>query len=229
MIALLLGTGVVGIYFGYFSGGTVCDPTCRADAAFTVEPVPLIVGAVFLLFGLFLLVRALRGPQTGGAPMGNPTRELSLEEQLSCVRRVDQEWLAREARAYYLKHLFKPAKPTGLDQLMLSLFDSIEAGAPDIDARIEGLRDYRHHRGFFRGYGDYLKLDREWHAIAYKLQRADSGATRSDSMWQLRINGNRMLRAMGSTWGANITISPTWVGPAPRPAPKLEAAGIPRS
>ncbi len=228
-IALLLGTGLVSFYFGYFHGGTVCDPTCRDQAAFTVEPLPLIVGAAFFLFGLSLLVRALRKPKFIGPALSRPTRELSLEEQLSCVRREDQEWLAREARAYYLKHLFKPARPTGLDQQMLSLFDSIEAGAPDVDAKIEGLRDYRRREGFFRGYGDYLKLDREWNAIAYKLQRADSGATRSDSMWQLRINWNRMLRAMGSTWGAPNTISPTWVGPAPRQAPKLEEIGIPPS
>lgn len=55
-------------YFGFFYTGTVCDGNsgaCHTKAAFTPEPVALIVGGVFFLFGLWLLYRTFRKPNLG--------------------------------------------------------------------------------------------------------------------------------------------------------------------
>jgi hypothetical protein len=63
IIVILMGTGLVSFYFGFFYTGTVCDssqPSCHVKAAFTPEPLVLLVGAVFFLFGLWMLVSALR-------------------------------------------------------------------------------------------------------------------------------------------------------------------------
>jgi len=62
------GTGLVAFYFGFFHADAVCDDqphadyACHLNAAFTNEPVFLLVGAVFFLFGLWTLYRILRKP-----------------------------------------------------------------------------------------------------------------------------------------------------------------------
>ena len=69
-IALVcLGTGLVAFYFGFFHADAVCDDqahpawACHFEAAFTNEPLFLLVGAVFFLFGLWMLYRILRKPK----------------------------------------------------------------------------------------------------------------------------------------------------------------------
>jgi hypothetical protein len=64
-IIVCLGTGLVAFYFGFFYAGTVCDGSsgaCHHKAAFTPEPLVLLVGGVFFLFGLWLLYLTLRKP-----------------------------------------------------------------------------------------------------------------------------------------------------------------------
>jgi hypothetical protein len=58
-----LGTGLVAFYFGFFHADAVCDDkahpdfACHVQAAFTNEPLFLLVGAVLFLVGLWLLYR----------------------------------------------------------------------------------------------------------------------------------------------------------------------------
>src|ERR1700693_2594842 len=64
-----LGTGLAAFYFGFFHADAVCDDqadpawSCHFKAAFTNEPLFLLVGAVFFLFGLWMLYRILRKPK----------------------------------------------------------------------------------------------------------------------------------------------------------------------
>ena len=64
-----LGIGLVAFYFGFFHADAVCDDqahtawACHFNAAFTNEPVFLLVGAVFFLFGLWMLYTIRRKPK----------------------------------------------------------------------------------------------------------------------------------------------------------------------
>jgi len=64
-----LGTGLVAFYFGLFHADAVCDDhahtdfACHVKVALTNELLFLIVGAVFFLFGLWMLYRILRKPK----------------------------------------------------------------------------------------------------------------------------------------------------------------------
>jgi hypothetical protein len=65
-IVICLGTGIGAFYFGFFYAGNVCDGAsgaCHFKAAFTPEPLVLLVGAVFFLFGLWLAYLTLIRPQ----------------------------------------------------------------------------------------------------------------------------------------------------------------------
>jgi uncharacterized membrane protein YiaA len=61
-----LGTGLVVFYFGFFHADAVCDDqadpdlACHFKAAFTNESLVLLVGAVFVLLGLWMLYQILR-------------------------------------------------------------------------------------------------------------------------------------------------------------------------
>jgi hypothetical protein len=63
------GIGLVAFYFGFFHADAVCDDqahpayACHFNAAFTNEPLFLLVGAVFFLFGLWMLYGILRKPK----------------------------------------------------------------------------------------------------------------------------------------------------------------------
>ena len=63
------GISLVAFYFGFFHADAVCDDqahpawACHFKAAFTNEPLFLLVGAVFFLFGLWMLYRILRKPK----------------------------------------------------------------------------------------------------------------------------------------------------------------------
>src|SRR5260370_35175505 len=77
----------------------------------------------------------------------------------------EQAKLAQQVRAFYTNPahpVFKLANPTEFDRMMLSLFDSLESDAPDIDDKIDGLGSYLRQKGFFRAYGDRFKVDLVW-------------------------------------------------------------------
>jgi hypothetical protein len=194
--------GLTGMYFGYFWAGTVCDTsssTCHFHAAGTVEPLPTLVGAVFFLFGVYSLVRALRPWNTRGPA----THEARGEVGAALQARV-----ARDMRVYYTKpstRFCNPASPSEFDRQMLSLFDSIEAGADDIDTKIEALRSYVRKEGLFQRWKDQYKANMVWRKGHESLQWVAE-------TWQLRINWAR-LRILGPTWGS-YTIAAAWVAPA---------------
>lgn len=68
--AVCFGIGLLAFYFGFFHADAVCDDQahpdwgCHIQAAFTNEPVLLLVGAVFFLFGFWMLYRSLHKPDT---------------------------------------------------------------------------------------------------------------------------------------------------------------------
>jgi hypothetical protein len=202
MIVLCLGLGLVGLYASYFRDSSICDSTgCHSHAAGTIEPMTFAISGVFFLLGVYLLVRALRRPRVSGSA--------SIETRLE-VSAAEQTQVARDARADYTSsNLFNKVKPSEFDRQMLSLLDSIEAGAGDIDAKIEALRSYVRHEGIFRGWKDRLKARVMWQKGAAKLQWVAA----TPETWQLRCNWNRLLRIVGSTWGSEHTIAPRWIAP----------------
>src|SRR5260370_35572756 len=97
----------------------------------------------------------------------------------------EQAKLAQQVRAAYTNPahpVCKLANPTEFDGMMLSLFDSIESDAPDIDDKIDGLGSYLQQRGFFRAYGARFKVDLVWRRGAAFLQ----GEPPSPIIWQRR-------------------------------------------
>lgn len=203
MIVCCLGFGLAGVYLGDFSQSTVCDPTCRVHSAGTIEPLPTFVGALFFLIGVYLLVRALRRRRVGGPGPFVSGLEVSAEERAR---------VAQKARAYYTKpstRLCNPASPSEFDRQMLALFDSIEADADDIDAKIEGMRTYVRQEGYFQRRKDKHKAMLVWQMGAASLQWVPP----TKETWQLRCNWNRLLRIFGSTWGSSYTVAPRWIRP----------------
>jgi hypothetical protein len=203
-IVLCVGFGLAGLYLGFIGNSTVCDPSCRPHAAGTIEPFTTLVSALFLGVGIWLLYRTLtrRNPQfratrlAGGEGLGEQAR------------------LAQSMRAFYT-HPAHPMgnllSPTEFDRLILSLFDSIEAGAGDIDGKIDALGTYVRNKGFWRGYGDRLKAHVIWSQGAATLQ----WTKQTDEIWQLRCNWNRLLRVanLGPWWKDGHTVAPTWITP----------------
>lgn len=160
----------------------------------TVEPGFAVVGAVFLVAGVYYLIRALRrrnirGPVRGQGPVG-----LALQAQV-----------AGKVRTYYTKpssRLCNPATPSQFDRQMLSLLDSIEAGAGDIDARIEVLRTYIHSEAVFQRWRDQYKANMVW-------RKGDESLAWIPETWQMRTNWAR-LRVLAPRWGS-YTMAEVWV------------------
>jgi len=185
---------------------TVCDPTCHEHAAGTIEPLSTFVGGLFFVVGVFLLIRTLKrrepGPVTADVANG-------------AVGPGEQAKLAQQVRAFYTNPahpICKLANPTEFDRMMLSLFDSIESDAPDIDDKIAGLGSYLRQKGFFRAYGARFKVDLVWRRGAAFLQWTRT----SQEIWQLRCNWNRLLRVanVGPGWNEGHTVAPDLVGGA---------------
>jgi hypothetical protein len=202
-ILMLIGFGAAGLYLGFFANSTVCDPTCRQHVAGTVEPLPAFVGALFFLIGLYLMFRTLRRRQPSTLTAAANDGEVGMGEQAR---------LAQQMRAFYTNPahpLCKLANPTEFDRMMLSLFDSIQADATDIDTRIDGLRSYLQQKGFFRAYGDRFKVRLVWNKGAASLQWTRPSA----DVWQLRCNWNRLLRVtnVGPGWNDGQTVAPRWI------------------
>lgn len=201
-IASCLGGGLVALYLGYFGQSTVCDPTCRVHPAGTIDPLPAFVGALFFLIGVYLLVKSL------GRRRISPSA--SIETRLA-VSAEEQAKVACEARAHYTQQgarIYNPASPSEFDRQMLSLLDSIEVDASDIDDKIAALRSYVWHEGLFHRWWDKNKAKLVWQRGAATLQWAPS----TPETWQLRCNWNRLLRIVGRTWG-DYTVAPRWIRP----------------
>ncbi len=136
------------------------------------------------------------------------------------MNREDQDWLAREARTFFTSpksRWFNPTAPSELDREMLWLFDCIERGDDDVDDRINYLGQLVRKENMFSPHRFFIvtpKLKILWQHVAYAAQERERELGKSDSMWQTRINWNRMLGIVGPTWGAPHTISPEWIGPA---------------
>jgi hypothetical protein len=195
----LLMVGLAGLYIGYFHEGTSCGQsvatgtTCTLHKAGTIDPVPTVVGAVFVLVSVYSFFR-FRRSENVRAPVRDVSRGIGAELQAR---------LARDMRAYYTKR--SSASPSEFDSQMLSLFDSIEAGAGDIDAKIEMLRAYVQKEGHFQRWKHQYRANIVWRTGDESLQWLPE-------TWQLRTNWAR-LRILGPTW-ASYTMAPAWGAPA---------------
>jgi hypothetical protein len=190
MIGALLVFGFAGIVIGYDQGA--------------IQPFPFLVGLGFVGLGIYLLARTLsRYSSISGVP------------GVSSSYASERALLAKTVREFYMEPRHKwynPQAPSDFDRQMLQLFDAIEAGAPDIHARIEAMRAYTRNKGFFGSYGERFKSRMVWRTGAAHLQWRPP----SEDNWQLRINWNRMYRVGNSTFlGAEVTIPPSWLDPAP--------------
>jgi hypothetical protein len=200
----LLVAGLTGLYLGYFHAGTSCvqsvatESKCTLHAAGTIDPVPTIVGAVFVLVAVYSFFR-FRRSENVRAPVRDVSRGTGAELQAR---------LARDMRAYYTRRSSRsgnPASPSEFDSQMLSLFDSIEACAGDIDAKIETLRAYVQKEGRFQRLRHQYRANIVWRTGDESLQWVPE-------TWQLRTNWAR-LRILGPTW-ASYTMAPAWGAPA---------------
>jgi hypothetical protein len=165
--------------------------------------VPTVVGAVFLLAGIYSLLRALRRRSIRGPG----THETGAEVGTALQGRV-----AREMRVYYTKpstRFCNPSSPSEFDRQMLSLLNSIEVGADDIDAKIDALRSYVGKEAPFRRWRDQYKANMVW-------RKGDESLPWVAETWQLRTNWAR-LRLVGPTWGS-YTMAAAWIAPAGKPA-----------
>ncbi len=191
----MVAVGGVAVYFGYFYAGTICDSSvCHSHAAFTIEPVPMIVGAVFLVFGVYTILRARRS-QNVRAPVVPGARDPYTEWQAR---------LGREMGAQFNRSV-KAAAPSEFDKLMLFLLAGIEANAGDVDARIEALRLHLQTEGRVHRWRDQGRANAVW-------RKGDESLPWIPETWQLRTNWAR-LRVLGPTV-ASYTIAPAWVEPA---------------
>lgn len=193
----MVAVGAVGVYFGYFYSGTVCDGSssvCQSHAAFTVEPVALIVGAVFLVFGVYTFLRARRSRNIQ-LPVVPGARDPYAERQAR---------LGRDMGAYFTRSV-RAGAPREFERLMLSLLAGIEANAGDVDARIEALRAHLQTEGLLQRWRDQLRVNAVW-------RKGDESLPWIPEIWQLRINWAR-LRVLGPRV-ASYTMAPAWVAPA---------------
>ncbi len=190
----MVSVGAVGVYLGYFYSGTVCDSSvCQSHAAFTIDPVPLIVGAVFLVFGVYTILRARRS-QNVRAPIVPEARDPYADWQAR---------LGRDMGAQFTRSV-NAAAPSEFDKLMLFLLAGIEANAGDVDARIEALRSHLQTEGRVHRWRDQGRANAVW-------RKGDESLPWIPETWQLRINWAR-LRVLGPTV-ASYTMAPSWVAP----------------
>jgi hypothetical protein len=138
------------------------------------------------------------------------------------VSRAEQARLAQDARAYYTAPSSKLCNldaPSELDLQMLELFESVEAGASDIDARIEALRLHFLQGNIWQRFKDRTKVGLVWQAAGGRLEQRDRELGKTAGMWQLRCNWNR-LGLITTRWPA-MTVAPEWIGPSPGGLPEV--------
>lgn len=151
---------------------------------------------------------------------------MRVDLQAGGVPEVEQKRLAQEARAYYLapsSKLCSLDNPSEFDLQMLELFESIEEGASDIDARIEALRIYYRRENVWERFKDRTKVGLVWRMAGAALQRRDSKLGKTAGMWQLRCNWNR-LGLITNRWITGLTVAPQWIGPARTLPPDAEGS-----
>lgn len=172
---------------------------------------PLLVGAVFLGFGIYVLVLQLNRSKPAAGTAAEPAQNYVAERAL----------LAQTARGFYVNSLLAHRSPNEFDSQMLQLFDAIETGAPDIHERIEAVRAYTRRKGFFASWNDRFKARMVWqHGAAYLQWRRAS----TSENWLLYKNWNRLYRIGNQTWaGANVTIPDRWADLVPTPSADIPA------
>jgi hypothetical protein len=196
---MLLLAGFVGIWASNWQGPSF-------------QWLPLVVGVVFLGFGIYLLALLLT---RSTAASGNPATSANNYA-------TERALLAQTARGFYIDKLLGRRSPNEFDQQMLQLFDAIETGAPGIHDQIEAVRAYTRRKGFMASWNDRFKARMVWqHGAAYlRWRRAGT-----DENWHLYTNWNRLYRIGNQTWaGADVTIPDRWVDLAPPPAAELQSA-----
>lgn len=193
MTGILFLAGFAGIWVGLERGSS------------SPETLPILVGAVFLGLGIYLLVLQLRRSEPALGPGAATADNYELERAL----------LAQTARGFYVNGLLGRRPPNDFDRQMLDLFDAIETGASDIHDRIEAVRAYTRRKGFIGSWNDRLKARAVWqHGAAYmRWKRANTPEN-----WLLYKNWNRLYRIGNQTWaGADVTIPKRWVDLAQQP------------
>lgn len=187
-----------GLYVSIFLAIFVSLIFLFAGSFMGAGPLLTVVGAIFLVLGVYALVRALSRRNIGGLASGDVQ---------GAVSSTLQARLAGLVRTYYTKpssRLCNPAKPSEFDRQMLSLLDSIESGAGDIDAKIETLSSYVRNEGRFQRMKDQYKANMVW-------RKGDESLPWVAETWQLRTNWAR-LRLLGPTW-ATYTMATAWAAP----------------
>jgi hypothetical protein len=171
-----------------------------------IGPLLLSIGAASLLFGVVLFFNSRQQRKA----------EDLVDGALFGVSREDQAWMGREARAIFTDPrapFINLANPSEFDRQMLLLFDLIETGSgQQIDAQIEVVRDHIRHKPFFQRWGTSNTLSMFWGNFQGPLTLR-ARKLKTAGAWQMVFNWNRLLRAVGSTFGAPNTISPRWIGP----------------
>jgi hypothetical protein len=141
---------------------------------------------------------------------------MQLEAQVNGVPAEEQRWLGAEALAHYTRRDPGPeAKKSEFDSQMLGLFSSIENFSGDIDERIAALHDCWRKEGFLARFRDRNKLQTTWQHVAAKLIGRDRKLHKTNGMWQLRCNWNRLLLVTNSGKHSGFEIASGWIGPSP--------------
>jgi hypothetical protein len=150
-----------------------------------------------------------------------------LEAQVNGVPAEEQRWLGAEARAHYLRRSSGPiSNPSEFDRQALGLFSSIENCNSDIDEKIAGLHECWQQEGFLARFWDWNKLQTTWQYMASKLIGRDRKMGKTNGMWQLRCNWNRLMLVTNSGKHSGFEMAPGWIGPAPLASREVDAPGV---
>jgi hypothetical protein len=131
----------------------------------------------------------------------------------------DQIWLGRFARQWAsdpANGFCDPSKLNAMDRQLFGLFDSIEAGAGDIDEQLEALHQrWDHGIGFLQKTMYRLKLHYLYRAVSYEAsQRA--GTLKTPSANQTLANWNR-FQLVYNGYDGSFRPAKAWVGPQTGP------------
>lgn len=124
---------------------------------------------------------------------------------VSEVSATDQAQLAQSARAIFTDSQIVSSPE--FDSVFLSLLDSVERNLDDIDAKLQGLRDYLKGSNMWERFKDKQKLGLVYSVVAADLARASS----TPGVRQLRAN----WRMVGILWGGGefSQVPKSWIRP----------------
>ena len=123
---------------------------------------------------------------------------------ISEVSATDQAQLAQSARAVFADSQI--ASSPEFDSHFLSLLDSVERNLDDIDARLQGLREFLMRSNMWERFKDKQKLGLVYSIVAADLVRANS----TPAVRQLRAN----WRMVGRLGGGEVSQVPkAWIRP----------------